>query len=1218
MTETENLLKDIKHYVEDGEMSFLIGAGFSRNVNKKAYPLWGELLKDVIWELFGSGNRARQEKKVREKAEKDYGYLGIASMMVKKAGYHEAIDTYIESKTPFLKTVDGKACLFMNGEKMVQKVNPTCHNLLKNLDIHNIYTFNYDNALEYFLGDDARKELEKEIVKQEKELVSLNEEIHNLKDNEGKLQETLEFLKKQRESTEVNDSVKQEGNDSNVEELNKQLDNTRDEIETRKKQVRDIKVNLDNNKLKFRSFYNVVKDAYEISLSSTQKTIYKIHGSLRESKDAEYGFDGDSHTQYIITQEDYDTYHERHEAFVNMMRIDLLRNRFCIMGVSGGDANFLTWINWVKDVLDKTRDREKQEAKKQHQSFFVYSGSKDMPEDMMLMLKNHYIQPVILKDLFPAGKNDEERITLFLEYLQPLRNEEASRFTDLWRGIEVPRGKYKKSKAISSEMGQELFSLSERHRFHKPQSAIHYIAKDVQFAGVYYLKDGAALPERQVYAAAMQCSMLPLDITCGMNDLGQMDKEKVKALSAVYHESFRRSVVLQDIEGGVKRVIGNDVYSRILQDLYNFKFPSIKDVGQIDGSKGIAFVRKYALYSLLGQDVTQAGTSEATDFRSLQELVLATDWLKYLGHKNPTLYSKAEDYKNQNRLFSLYDYCQAYLSAMRKKEELNTYGNVSETLYLDSFTADVTNGATLLNSFVELGICFAGHSLLTDQEWMELVKALRTRYTEALIFYTLSRGSKDKVIKLVAQEMMYDEKSRKKLGQVLKNIIPSMVADTTPVAMKAKMATFAAEILPAVDVRSWSRLFVDNAEMMLDLADQYNGYSDIAKSLYRFVADAIEFLSAKELKLRLLRRILEKETIDERFESHFNKLAISARKGLSVREFSPLNDLLIDFAKKARDGKSQQGYFIVMNLLLLVDKEHRKEVLSLLKDRSLYDAFMTDGYVAHAKDYPEILEEFKKKLLQREDLWHTGIMKDGVGIGGGNVKIGLLDRYLHYDDEEVLVIYENLKEYLSKIEKLLDREGQLGIDRGWMSSENTFREVVMDMKLFVHKHQKQLTLQDNFETIQKQLMNVYERCFFGRSIYELIADDEIYRAIRKLMLETELYGLEQYRQEYEQMIGRLITKNSNELSYLFRHLSWIISAKKSFFNTDGFKELFGAVLSIYKPYFDVSQKDIPEWNLIGCQKEIAENCLVKIAQTLKDMGAYNEFWCKYHREFKVV
>ena len=1214
----DNLLKDIKHYVEDGEMSFLIGAGFSLNVNKKAYPLWGELLKDAIWDLFGSGNRAKQEEKVRAKAEKEYGYLGIASMMVKKAGFHEAIDTYIESKTPYLKTVDDKPCLFLNGEKMTHTVNPTCHNLLKNMDIHNIYTFNYDNALEYFLGDDARKELEKEIAKQEKDLASFKEEIHGLEEDESKLNEILDSLKYSQESTEVNESVKQESNNTNAEELDKQHDKIREEIKANKKKERDLKVSLDNNKIKLKSFYNVVKEAYGISLSSTQKNIYKIHGSLRESKDSDYGFDGDSHTQYIITQEDYDTYHERHEAFVNMMRIDLLRNRFCIMGVSGGDANFLTWINWVKDVLDKTKDREKQASKKQHQSYFVYSGTEDLPEEMMLMLRNHYIQPVILKDQFPAGKNDEERITLFLEYLQPLRNEEASRFTDLWRNIEVPRGRDKKAKAVRTEVGQELLSLSDRHRFHKPQSAVHYAAKDVQFAGTYFLKDGAALPERQVFAAALQCSLLPLDITCSMKDLGQMDKERAKSLSAVYHDSFRRSVVLQDIAGNVKRVIGEDVYSKILLDLYNFKFPSIEDIGQISGNKGITFVRKYALFSLIGRDVTHAGTCEANDFRSPQELVLATDWLKYLGHKNPTLYSKAEEYKNQNRLFSLYDYCQAYLTAMRKKEEMNTYGNVSNTLYLDSFTSDVTNGATLLNSFVELGVCFAGHSLLSDQEWLELVKSLRTRYTEALIFYTLARGSKDKVIKLVAQEMMYDERSRIKLGPVLKIIIPSLIADTIPMGMKAKMATFAAEILPAVDVRSWSRLFVDNAEKILDLADQYNGYSDIAKSLYRFVSDAIENVSAKELKLRLLSRVLEKDAIDERFESHYNKLVISARKGLSVKEFAPLNDSLIEFAKKTRDGKSQQGSFIVMNLLLLVNKEHKKEVLQLLEERSLYDAFMTDGYVAHVKDYPELLEEFKDKLLQREDLWHTGIMKDGVGIGGGNVKIGLLDRYLHYDEAEVLVVYENLKKYLRKIEKLIDREGQLGVDRGWMSSENTFREVVMDMKLFAHKHQKQLALQDDFETIQNQLTNVYERCFFGKSVYELIADDEIYRAIRKLMLETELFGLEKYRQEYEQMTGRLITKNSNELTYVFRHIAWFFSAKKSFFNTDDFKELFGAVLNVYKPYFDASQKDAPKWDLIGCQKEIAENCLVKIAQTLKSMGVENEFWGSYKRVFRVA
>ena len=147
-------LDDIKRYIEEGEMSFLIGAGFSRNVNKDAYPLWGGLLKDAIWNLFGNGNRAKQEEKVVAKTEKEYGYLGIASMLVKKAGYHEAIDTYIEGKTPYLKSVDKKDVLILNGKQLPNTVNPECHLLLKKLNIQNIYTFNYDNALEYFLGEE--------------------------------------------------------------------------------------------------------------------------------------------------------------------------------------------------------------------------------------------------------------------------------------------------------------------------------------------------------------------------------------------------------------------------------------------------------------------------------------------------------------------------------------------------------------------------------------------------------------------------------------------------------------------------------------------------------------------------------------------------------------------------------------------------------------------------------------------------------------------------------------------------------------------------------------------------------------------------------------------------------------------------------------------------------------------------------------------------------
>ena len=74
----------------------------------------------------------------------------------------------------------------------------------------------------------------------------------------------------------------------------------------------------------------------------------------------------------------------------------------------------------------------KNEHKEKHQSYFIYSSNDDMPADMILMLRNHFIEPVILKDFFPGSKNDEDRIKLFLEYVQPLSNDDVTSFSDLW------------------------------------------------------------------------------------------------------------------------------------------------------------------------------------------------------------------------------------------------------------------------------------------------------------------------------------------------------------------------------------------------------------------------------------------------------------------------------------------------------------------------------------------------------------------------------------------------------------------------------------------------------------------------------------------------------------------------------------------------------------------------------------------------------------------
>lgn len=1218
MASTPTILDDIKRYIEEGEMSFLIGAGFSLNVNNKAYPLWGGLLKDATWDMFGSGVRSKREKNVIDKAVKDYGYLAIASMMVKKAGYHEAIDTYIEERTPYLKTEAGKPELFLNGVPLHKTVNSDCHLLLKKLDIQNIYTFNYDNALEFFLGEEARQEAENDIIRQEGELLTIRERISKqeqllsvLKEQSDSIaQQELEGKEENPVANDTNSALNKENIQSEIEEVEKERIHNLQKAE-------ELKTNIETLKFNRSTYYNVVKNSYDISLSAKRKSIYKIHGSLREPNATDYGFDGDTHTQYIITQEDYDTYNEKHGAFVSMMRIDLLRNRFCIMGVSGGDANFLAWINWVKDVLDKTKAQSKNDHKEKHQSYFVYSSKYDMPADMILMLRNHFIEPVILKDIFPGCKTDEERIKKFLEYVQPLSNDDVTSFSDLWSGIEVPRLSDKTVKKVNEQTAKSLFMLADRYKYTRPKSVVHYVANDVQLATKCYLRKGASEAERMLYAAAVKCTLLPLDLTSDEFAYMQMENEPNPKIRKIYVDAFRRSLLLQNVSTKEKELKG-DSYTEILQNLYNFQFPTLDDIKSIGDGQGIDFVRKYSLVALLRKKYEDIQNCEASKFDSRQEFVLAAEWLRILGYKNTLLFRNADDFKTQQRLMSLYDYSRAYLEAMKRKQETNTYGNVVESVHLDKYTSDVVNAAILLNSFVELGICFAGHSLLNDEDWLEIVKALKRRYPEALILYTILRNPKDKVIKLVAQEMMYDESSRKELASVQKNQIKSLVTETTPVYLKGKIAQFATEILPAVDVRRWTPTFTANAEKILDSVEAFGPYSDVKKSVYGFVSTALEYVTAKELRVKLIKRVLDISEINDRFEDYYNNLVIAARRKLKPRDFESLVDKLYSFAEKAKQSNSMQAYFVVLNLLLLVNKEKKLALLALIEDRAIRNAYMIEGYAAHAKEYPELVLALKDKYVQGSDFWNTGITSEGVHIGIGSVSVSRLDRALHFNDDQVKIIFDDLKTMLAKIVIILQKEGQYGVDRGWMSSQNTFREHVMDMRLFVHNHKQLLKEEVDFDEVYHTLVRVYKLCFFNKSVYQLIADDEIYKSVRRIMTETELYGIEKHRLEYEQLIGRIIAKETTELGIAFRHVSWAMKHYSRFFNTEDFKKLFIAVLKIYEPYFKVSVKEQRAWDLIGSQKEIAERCLMSISKTLESWGYYDAFWSKYKRSFNYV
>lgn len=79
-------------------------------------------------------------------------------------------------------------------------------------------------------------------------------------------------------------------------------------------------------------------------VGSKNPRIVKLHGTWHGSD-----------TDWIVTEEDYRRYPKDYAPFVNMVRQSAMEACLCLIGFSGTDPNFLSWIGWVRDYLGTTQ-----------------------------------------------------------------------------------------------------------------------------------------------------------------------------------------------------------------------------------------------------------------------------------------------------------------------------------------------------------------------------------------------------------------------------------------------------------------------------------------------------------------------------------------------------------------------------------------------------------------------------------------------------------------------------------------------------------------------------------------------------------------------------------------------------------------------------------------------------------------------------------------------
>ena len=129
-------------------------------------------------------------------------------------------------------------------------------------------------------------------------------------------------------------------------------------------------------------------------LYSVSPRIVKLHGSFPNIR------------PYIITEEDYRTYPQRYPEFVNTVRQSLIENLFCLIGFSGDDPNFKSWLGWLRDVMGQ-----------QITPVYFITYDKNLHDSRRNLLAKHKIEVLNLHDL-QLVEGIQDAFDFFFTYLK--------------------------------------------------------------------------------------------------------------------------------------------------------------------------------------------------------------------------------------------------------------------------------------------------------------------------------------------------------------------------------------------------------------------------------------------------------------------------------------------------------------------------------------------------------------------------------------------------------------------------------------------------------------------------------------------------------------------------------------------------------------------------------------------------------------------------------
>ena len=959
----------------------------------------------------------------------------------------------------------------------------------------------------------------------------------------------------------------------------------------------------------------VIKRGKDLSNTSANCKIIKIHGSLREDQNDSNGFDGCNDINYIITKEDYDSYGEKHSAFKTILKTEMLQGVFCLIGFSATDPNFRNCIDWLLNILGEQDNKQvkfylidlsEKEAKPYIRYFYLHNRIKVVRlRDQRIMdqlgLTTSNSEVIYESDKEYTSNNEisfsnKTILEAFLTYLR-----EAYPFFPENNDVLIYDKALSEAKCAVFDYRKiwekGLGILRKKEELSKLTIEIKDARKVVRFSKVIF-------PQENFIDLLMSKEPLTEDkaflFALAVKDVGQIPSYYVN-----YHkedeELSKQPIWIQLIErektlhGSMDTMVETGenwaIYEQIQRYLFNLDFAKSKELvynwhtkdywSQNKAMRMAVYEDQYKeAQKLLDETINK----EVNPSEKLYEVILAN----FIIHTWPQPYN-TDDYWRYG-LDGQGDMLNFMMSSLRnKKEKPKRRGWIGSTWNIGSNHGDYVKSLRILQFIIESGIYVSlpGYIMFDVANWYIVFQNLYEYFPYPCFFYSIQYNERD-VQRRIGEDYAYNEDLQKFNEDILIKSLNAIGKDETPMYFKTGILNVTATMYIAVDEELWFEIFKES--VFKTFLQRLQDAKDSDELVFN-VKFALGSIRNPDNIYWAFQQLIARYSMNDGIVSGIivNNLLIQyIQKKVKINDILLFPNVLSRKTLFLLNTLNNEGFLSDEFISSFCKIIHGTDVLDIPRDRvALFQLFNL------TKNDKQSVEKIKHCFLSM-NIWHCGILNDKE-FGWTEpmyIRLNLLNDKIIWTDDEFDIIKDNLIKNVSLYDKAHKS-----------LHEDTFIKSIQvlylsDMIKFIDglKTERQKSLLPMRGIIEKLLL---DRTQYADNIDLMMSEQpaDVDRAMENIYEGIIHNGIERYQEDVDFLIDRAIMKVPVALTRNLRYIHLIIEKIISF----GYAKKIHKLLAVYK--------DSESWAMLDLR--YAFNYLHFIAKTMKQNGERDDvidFW----------